>query len=133
MGWRREKSKELCLLCGVRLVRRAGAGGLAHLLEPLPDSSATVRRALSKRDRRGYRTLDSDWDMPWKESDLRLAKEHLARAHTIVARQEAIIGELERDGHNTNSAKSVLETMRRSLEVLEQHKLSIERQLSRRR
>jgi len=67
----------------------------------------------------------------WTETDLRLADEHIARAKEIIARQEAIIGELLRDNHDASQAEQLLESFRRSLDVFLDHKRFIEQRLSR--
>jgi len=69
--------------------------------------------------------------MPWTKADLRLAEKHIVRAREIVARQETIIRELQRDNHDTSQAEQLLENFRRSLDVLLQHKRSIEDLLNR--
>jgi len=65
--------------------------------------------------------------------DRAILLEHLdqARRHAVLgkhhlARQEQLIAELDRDGHDTTAAMSVLETLRRTQEL---HELDIERLL----
>jgi len=69
---------------------------------------------------------------PWAEADLRLAAEHVARAEIIVARQEEIIEELERDGHDAKAARTLLEQFRSTLDVFKKHKRYIEERLKER-
>jgi hypothetical protein len=42
------------------------------------------------------------------ERHLKLAKEHVARGAAVVQRQRELLGELERDGHDTSDARRLL-------------------------
>ncbi len=43
---------------------------------------------------------------------LEQAERHAAEGRQLVARQEALVAELDRDGHDTDAARKVLETLR---------------------
>jgi len=64
------------------------------------------------------------------EDDLRLAVEHLARAQSIVSRQEAIIGQLKRDGCGTSVGDDLLGQFCTSIELFEKHRRMIEDRLT---
>ncbi|MGY3530350.1 hypothetical protein [Bradyrhizobium sp. USDA 4452] len=46
------------------------------------------------------------------EQHLALAERHAAQGRQHVARQENLIAELDRDGHDTTEARKVLDTLR---------------------
>ncbi|MHC2256100.1 hypothetical protein ACVILK_005792 [Bradyrhizobium embrapense] len=46
------------------------------------------------------------------EQHLALAERHAAQGKQHVARQENLIAELDRDGHDTTEARKVLDTLR---------------------
>ena len=50
------------------------------------------------------------------------ADRHIAEAKRHIARQKEVIAELERDGHGTDSAVSMLHALEHSLHALEQHR-----------
>jgi len=58
---------------------------------------------------------------------LNQARRHAALGKHHLARQEALVAELDRNGHDTTAAMGVLATMRRTQEL---HELDIERLLS---
>jgi hypothetical protein len=54
------------------------------------------------------------------------AERHVAQGRTHLARQEALIADLERDGHDTKDASAILATLR---ETQTQHILNLARLL----
>ncbi len=54
------------------------------------------------------------------QHDLAQAERHVARGGRHLARQEAIIAELDRDGHDTTEALKMLATMRATQALHEQ-------------
>jgi hypothetical protein len=67
---------------------------------------------------------------PVRERRLAEADHHIALAETLIARQENILSELERDGHETENARVLLEVMRESLRQMHVHRRIIEVELS---
>lgn len=55
------------------------------------------------------------------EDSLAQAERHVREAEGHIVAQEARIAELARDGRETAPAESLLETMRKSLELARQH------------
>lgn len=61
-----------------------------------------------------------------KQAKLAEADQHIAAAELLIARQLSLIAELERDGHATEKAHTLLETMRESLQQMQAHRRLIE-------
>src|SRR5262249_36940706 len=53
---------------------------------------------------------------------LALADRHIAKAKKHIARQKQVLVELERDGHETSEAVSMLRALEHSLHAFEQHR-----------
>jgi hypothetical protein len=49
-----------------------------------------------------------------------------ATAESLIARQLSVVADLERDGHSTENARALLETMRESLRQMCAHRRLIE-------
>ena len=60
-------------------------------------------------------------DRALEEEHLRKAKADIAEARARIERQQALVARLERDGHDTATAKSLLQTMHETLAVMEEH------------
>jgi hypothetical protein len=60
---------------------------------------------------------------------LRKAEEDLAKGRERVTRQDQLIQDLERHGHDATTAKAVLATMHETLLVMEQHRQLIMKEL----
>ena len=65
-------------------------------------------------------------EKPGKRQKLAEADQHIAHAESLIARQLSVLSELERDGHNTETALALLETMRQSLQQMCDHRSIIE-------
>jgi hypothetical protein len=61
-----------------------------------------------------------------KQRKLAEADHHIAAAESLIARQTSLLADLERDGHNTETARALLETMQRSLREMHAHRVIIE-------
>ncbi len=61
-----------------------------------------------------------------KRAKLAEADQHIAAAEALFARQLSLVGELERDGHESETARTLLEAMRESLEQMYAHRRIIE-------
>ena len=61
-----------------------------------------------------------------KLAKLAEADDHIATAESLIARQLSLLGELERDGHATENARTLLEAMRESLRQMHAHRRLIE-------
>jgi hypothetical protein len=59
------------------------------------------------------------------------AKQHAARGRQHLVRQEELIAELDRDGHDTTEARKVLATLRDSQALHEQDVARLLRELGR--
>jgi hypothetical protein len=63
-------------------------------------------------------------------SHLRKAEKDIADARARIKRQEQLVAHLEKDGHGTDTARSLLQTMRDTLSVMEEHRRLILDQLT---
>jgi hypothetical protein len=63
-----------------------------------------------------------------KLTKLAEADEHIDTAESLIARQLSLLSELQRDGHPTEGARALLETMRESLRQMHAHRRIIEAQ-----
>lgn len=63
-------------------------------------------------------------------SHLRKADTDLADARARITRQEELVARLEKDGHKTDTARSLLQTMRETLNTMEEHRRLILDQLA---
>ena len=54
------------------------------------------------------------------------ADDHIATAESLIARQILLLRDLQRDGHATENASALLETMRESLRQMHTHRRLIE-------
>jgi hypothetical protein len=61
-----------------------------------------------------------------KQQKLAEADHHIASAETLIDRQTYLLAELERDGHNTETARALLEAMQQSLKQMHAHRVIIE-------
>jgi hypothetical protein len=65
----------------------------------------------------------SDWNCPI--SHLRKAEADLVAARERIKRQEELMSPLQEHGHDTSTAQSVLQTMRDTLTLMEEHRALI--------
>ena len=63
---------------------------------------------------------------PRKLAKLAEADDHIATAESLIARQLSLLSDLERDGHATESARTLLQAMRESLRQMHAHRRLIE-------
>lgn len=63
---------------------------------------------------------------PPVEDRLLIARRHVAEGEERVRRQEALLQELARDGHPTTEAEALLDTMRKTLELMRDELAEIE-------
>jgi predicted outer membrane protein len=63
-------------------------------------------------------------------SHLKKAEEDINGARVRIERQERLVARLENDGHNADTARSLLQTMRETLSVMEEHRRLILEQLA---
>jgi hypothetical protein len=70
-------------------------------------------------------------DRAVEEEHLRKAEADIAEAHARIERQRTLLARLEMQGHDTATAKSVLQTMHETLALMEQHRRLILQELSR--
>jgi hypothetical protein len=75
--------------------------------------------------------MTDDWEREQKLRDLVEADQHIASAEALIARQQTVVEELQRDGHDTAMAEGLLETMRQSLRQMHVHRRLIEGDLAR--
>jgi len=61
-----------------------------------------------------------------KREKLATAGDHIATAESLIARQLSLLAQLQRDGHDIETAQSLLETMRQSLHQMHVHRQIIE-------
>jgi hypothetical protein len=61
-----------------------------------------------------------------KRERLATADQHIASAESLVARQLSLLAQLEREGHDVETAQSLLEAMRQSLQQMHVHRQIIE-------
>lgn len=61
-----------------------------------------------------------------KQQKLAEADDHIATAESLLARQLSLLAELERDGHATEDARALMETMQESLRQMRAHRRIIE-------
>jgi ribosomal 50S subunit-associated protein YjgA (DUF615 family) len=61
-----------------------------------------------------------------KQEKLAQATNHIATAEALIARQMSLLAELERDGHNIETARALLDTMHQSLQQMYAHLQIIE-------
>jgi hypothetical protein len=61
-----------------------------------------------------------------KRVKLATADDHIASAESLIARQLSLLGQLEREGHDLETAQSLLDTMRQSLQQMHVHRQIIE-------
>jgi hypothetical protein len=61
-----------------------------------------------------------------KRVKLATADDHIASAESLIARQLSLLGQLEREGHDIETAQSLLDTMRQSLQQMHVHRQIIE-------
>jgi len=61
-------------------------------------------------------------DQRSEESHLHKADADNADARARVRRQEELLARLEKDGHKADAARSLLQTMRETLNVMEEHR-----------
>ncbi len=59
------------------------------------------------------------------------ANRHIGMAHKLIHEQEERIARLDRDGHNTQDARGLLQTLRESLVTMKFHRNAIEAELAR--
>ena len=52
------------------------------------------------------------------ETDLEKSQRHVEEGEARVARQEAIVADLERDSHDVSAAVALLDTLRQTLELM---------------
>ncbi len=57
-------------------------------------------------------------DKQSKQEKLAEADQHIATAEGLLARQMSLVADLERDGHETESARTLVETMREAFVAL---------------
>ena len=60
------------------------------------------------------------------ERELAEADRHIAHGEGLIARQQALVNELQQDGHDTQAARDLLETMIESLRQMHAHRRLIE-------
>lgn len=96
--------------------------------EPFLDLRLFAQSRIVKRRRLGARPMDlSPRDELHRE--LEQADRHIAEGRAHIANQTALIAELERDGHDTASAKELLATLHQSQQMHEDHRALIVREL----
>jgi hypothetical protein len=61
-----------------------------------------------------------------KQKKLAEADNHIAAAESLIARQISLLEDLERDGHETETARTLLEAMQHSLREMHAHRQIIE-------
>lgn len=61
-----------------------------------------------------------------KQEKLIEADQHIAAAESLVAKQISVLDQLQRDGHQTENARALLDTMRASLQQMYAHRQIIE-------
>jgi predicted outer membrane protein len=61
---------------------------------------------------------------------LHKAEEDISGARARIERQEQLVARLQKDGHSTDTARSLLQTMRDTLSVMEEHRRLILEQLA---
>jgi hypothetical protein len=66
------------------------------------------------------------------ESDLALARQHVARGKQIIAKHRALIVKLSAAGCSTLDAEQTLDVFMRTLRIFENHERQIREQLHRR-
>jgi hypothetical protein len=61
-----------------------------------------------------------------KQEKLAQADRHIAAAESLIAQQTSLLADLEREGHDTETARSLLDNMHQSLEQMCAHRAIIE-------
>jgi hypothetical protein len=74
----------------------------------------------------------ADMETPTPAEKLAEADRHIAHAESLIARQRNVLAELERDGHDTDTARDLLEAMIQGLEQMQAHRRIIEDEIRRR-
>jgi hypothetical protein len=70
-------------------------------------------------------------DHAQEQEHLRKADADIAGARERIERQRTLIARMEENGHNVTTAKALLQTMRETLAVMEEHRQTILDELSR--
>jgi hypothetical protein len=65
------------------------------------------------------------------DRDLAQADWHIAQAEALIARQQNVLDELHRAGHDTEAARNLLEIMLESLRQMHAHRRLIEAEAGR--
>jgi hypothetical protein len=73
----------------------------------------------------------ADMDNRTPGDKLAEANRHIAHAESLIARQRNVLAELERDGHDTESARDLLDSMIHGLEQMHAHRRIIEDEIRR--
>ena len=68
-------------------------------------------------------------DEALERKHLAQVEQHIAQAKQYILRQQQLINKLERGGHDTRSAVSMLEALERCLEAFKQHRKMIVKRL----
>jgi hypothetical protein len=58
------------------------------------------------------------------------ADQHIATAEELISRQQSVVAELERDGHDVETARDLLQAMTDSLAEMHRHRAIIEAELA---
>jgi hypothetical protein len=58
------------------------------------------------------------------------ADQHIATAQALISRQQSVVTELERDGHDPSIARDLLQAMTDSLAEMHRHRAIIEAELA---
>jgi hypothetical protein len=62
---------------------------------------------------------------------LRMADANIAAARDLIERQISIVTRLTEGGHEVATAQEILQTMRNTLEAMEEHRRSIKKEIAR--
>jgi hypothetical protein len=92
------------------------------------------RRASRGRERTGsgchYQMMADARETQAKREAVEEAERHIAQAEVLLARQQKVVAQLERDGHNAEAARALLATMAESLEQMRVHRRIIQAELA---
>lgn len=69
-------------------------------------------------------------DRKLEQQHLQEAERHVAEGREHINKQRQIIAELERDGHDTSTARELLETLEQSQRMHEEHRAHIKAELA---